>query len=81
MNPLNNLSDTNFNSNFCCSFYQLFVISFFTSHSSGPETFEIIIENLFSYVIGLYSITTDDLFEDFEDDFSHFLFWCLELSD
>ena len=81
MDSLDDFSDSNFNTDFCGSFNQLFVISFFCSHSSGPETSEVIIKNLFSDVRGLNSIATDNLFENFQNYFPHFFLWSFKLSD
>jgi len=80
MDSLNNFSNSNFNTDFSGCFNQLFVISFFGCHSSGPETPEVIVKNLFSDVSRLNSIATDNLFENFQNYFSHFLLWGLKLS-
>lgn len=81
MNPLNNLSNSDFYSDLSCCFNQLLIISFFCCHSSGPKTSEIIIKNLFSNVGRLNSVATYDLLENFEDYFSHLLLRGFKLPD
>lgn len=80
MDSLDDLCNTNFDADLSGGFNELSIVSFFRGHSPCPETPEVVVQNLFSNVSRLHTITANNLLQNFKHNFPHFFFWSLKLT-
>lgn len=60
---------------------ELLVVSFFNSHPTDPKTSKEFLEYILPNVSCFYTITVNNLLQNLENNFSHFLFRVFELPD
>lgn len=70
---IDNFDDANLPGNFDCGLDELFIVPLLDGHPPNPEAVEVLVKQVLTDVVGIYTITGDYLFEHLQDDLPQLL--------